>query len=278
MRSFFKDGGIPLQPPAGMPYNHGMVKRSLMSRIGVLLAVFWISILGSAQAAQGNNTVFVLVYHSFLGDKPYPSDIARTELRAELNALKQNGFRFVSFTDLVNGKTAGTRNILVTIDDGNQSVYQTYKEVFKPLGIKPLLSIYPNIIGKKDYALTWDQLAELARAGCDIAAHGFYHYPLNQKAYDKDPEAFRKEIFHSKEVLEQRLHVPVQSFVYPNGVRADITKKTLKEAGYRYAFTILWGPVRVPLSQNTDPFELPRYMVYKSNWAMILSAISKAQE
>lgn len=261
-----------------MPYNHGIMKRSLVIRIGILVVVLWVSTWGSAYAAPGKNAVFVLVYHSFLGDKPYPSDISRAELRAELNTLKQQGFHFVSFTELLAGRPVGTRNILVTIDDGNQSVYQVHQEVFKPLGIKPLLSIYPNIIGKKDYALTWEQLAELARGGCDIAAHGFYHFPLNQKAYDKDPAAFRKEIFHSKEVLEQRLRVPVQAFVYPNGVRADITKKILKEAGYRSAFTILWGPVHVPLTLNTDPLELPRYMVYKTNWAMILSAINKAQE
>ena len=59
----------------------------------------------------------------------------------------------------MNGRITGTKNVLVTIDDGNRSVYEAFQKVFKPNGIRPLLAIYPNIIDKKKYALTWDQLA-----------------------------------------------------------------------------------------------------------------------
>jgi hypothetical protein len=76
-------------------------------------------------------------------------------------------------------------------------------------------------------------------------------------------------------VLEKRLNVKVTAFVYPNGVRSDITKKTVKDAGYRYAFTVVWGPVFCPLNENRDPYELPRYMVYQNNWAMISNSILK---
>jgi len=228
-----------------------------------------------ATAAQG--TVSVLVYHSFLGDKPFPSDISMQELKAQLDFLKDHGYRFVSLSDILAGAVQGPRNILVSIDDGNQSVYQTYQTVFKPRGIKPLLCIYPNIIGKKAYAMTWEQLDELARAGCDIAAHGFYHFPLNQKAFETDPEAFRKEILHSKETLEKRLNTRVKAFAYPNGVNAPITKQTLQAVGYACAFTVVWGPVRCPVGRNPDRFALPRYMIYKGNWDMIRNTIMKVQ-
>jgi hypothetical protein len=70
--------------------------------------------------------------------------------------------------------------------------------------------------------------------------------------------------------------IKVSAFVYPNGVRADITKKILRESGYSYAFTINWGATLSPLSGNKDPLELPRYMIMKGNWKMITSAILKA--
>ncbi|MEN6474430.1 MAG: polysaccharide deacetylase family protein [Syntrophaceae bacterium] len=231
----------------------------------------------AARAAAAQGTVCVLVYHSFLGDKPFPSDISMQALKAQLDFLKDHGYRFVTLSEILAGAVQGPRNILVSIDDGNQSVYQAYQAVFKPRGIKPLLCIYPNIIGKKAYALTWEQLGELASAGLDIAAHGFYHFPLNQKAYDTDAKAFRKEIFHSKEILEKRLNTMVKAFAYPNGVNEPITRQTVQAAGYACAFTVVWGPVRCPVGRNPDRFALPRYMIYKNNWDMIRNTIIKVQ-
>jgi len=227
-----------------------------------------------AQAAD--QKVFVLCYHSFLGNKRFAGDISMQELRSQMDYFQGKGFRFVSYSDLAKGTVTGTKNLLLIIDDGNQSVYPAYREIFKPRHIRPVLAIYPSIIGKRSYALTWEQLAELSKDGCEIASHGYYHELMNQKFYDKDPKAFRKEIFDSKDTLENKLNIKVTAFVYPNGVRADVTKKTLKEAGYTNAFTIQWGTVLSPLSLNKDPYELPRYMIYKENGRMISGAILKA--
>ena len=165
---------------------------------------------------------------------------------------------------------------MISIDDGNKSVYTAYQEVFKPLHIKPLLGIYPNIIGKKDYAMTWSQLQELSKDGCDIAAHGYYHQLLNQKFYDENKDVFLKEIYGSKQLLESKLNIKITAFVYPDGIRSEIAKKTLKEAGYKYAFNILWGPVLCPISLNKDTYDLNRYMVCNNNWGMISNSIIKA--
>lgn len=243
----------------------------------LLTAVALLCCAPAVQAAAAQGKVCVLVYHSFLGDKPFPSDISMQELKTQLDYLKDHGYRFVSLSDILAGAVQGPKNILVSIDDGNQSVYQAYQAVFKPRGIKPLLCIYPNIIGKKAYALTWEQLEELARAGCDIAAHGFYHFPLNQKAYEADPEAFRKEIFHSREILEKRLNIKVRAFAYPNGVNDPITGQTVQAAGYACAFTVVWGPVLCPVGSNPDRLALGRYMIYKNNWEMVRNTIIKIQ-
>lgn len=242
----------------------------------MLLFLFCPSEWGEARAADGK--VFVLCYHSFLDNKRFDGNVPLGELKAQLDLLRGKGFRFVSYTDLQKGTVTGAKNALVVIDDGNQSVLQAYRTVFKPRNIKPMLAIYPNIIGKKAYALTWDQLKELSDDGCGIAAHGFYHLILNRDLYEKDRKAFVKEIFGPKEYLERRLNTTVTAYVYPNGVRADITKETVREAGYSCAFIIEWGQVLCPLKFNRDPYELPRYMIYKSNWDMISSAIIRAAE
>jgi peptidoglycan/xylan/chitin deacetylase (PgdA/CDA1 family) len=249
------------------------VLRAFLSTL-IMLAAMLLASPGSAPAAD--QKVFVLCYHSFLGNK-FPTDIPMNEFRSQMDFLKSKGFKFVSYADLMKGTVTGTQNILLIIDDGNHSVQQAYQEVMKPLGIKPMLAIYPNIISKKSYALTWEQLNELRKEGCDIAAHGYYHELMNQKFYDRDNKEFIHEIMGSKETLEKMIPgVKVSAFVYPNGVRADITKKILRESGYSSAFTIQWGAALSPLSGNKDPLELPRYMVQKGNWKMISSAILKA--
>lgn len=125
------------------------------------------------------------------------------ELEWQCRSLVRQGYRFVSFEDFQNGKLKGSANILLTIDDGNRSSYDAYYHVLKPLGIRPLLAIYPAVVGNKKYALTWEQLRRLKRDGCTIAAHGYYHLHLNKRLYLRDPVSFKREIIKSRKVLEK---------------------------------------------------------------------------
>lgn len=254
----------------------GKKRTKFHAYVSALIFLGLLCFAGWNDVHAADKKVFVLCYHSFLGNKPFPSDIPMEEFRSQMNFMKSKGFNFVSYSDLLKGRVTGTRNILIVIDDGNHSVLQAYQEILKPLGVKPMLAIYPNIIGKKSYAMNWDQLKGLARDGCDIAAHGYYHELMNQKFFNANKAEFVHEIVGSKEALEKALNVKVSAFVYPNGVRCDMTKKIIRESGYSNAFTIQWGAVLSPLNLNSDPLELPRYMVLKGNWNMISSAILKA--
>ncbi|HOT44307.1 MAG TPA: polysaccharide deacetylase family protein [Spirochaetota bacterium] len=229
----------------------------------------------SIPEARAEASVSVLCYHSFLEKKKMdPFSFTVDELNSQILQLKKEGFRFVSINDVIGGRITGTKNVLITVDDGNKSVYDAYRKVFKPNGIRPLLGIYPNIIiNKKHYALTWEQLTELANSGCDIAAHGYFHLKINRKLYDKNPGYFKKEIFLVKKVLEEKLNRKITVFVYPFGLRDDLTIKTLREAGYRYAFTINNGRIDIPLGAGDRPFELPRYMVTRTSWKYCFNSV-----
>ncbi|MBN2079930.1 MAG: polysaccharide deacetylase family protein [Spirochaetes bacterium] len=212
--------------------------------------------------------VSVLCYHAFR-DAPLKKDpysFSLEQLASHIAGLKKQGIRFVSVGDLLAGRVTGSNNVLVSVDDGHRSVYDAYRKVFRPNGIRPLLAIYPNVIGKKEYALTWGQLAELAAAGCDVAAHGYYHLRINRKLSEENPRGFRREINGSKKKLEEKLGRRIAVFVYPYGVRSEITIRALKEAGYRCAFTIDRGPVAAPVMPGNGAFELSRYMVTRGNW------------
>jgi peptidoglycan/xylan/chitin deacetylase (PgdA/CDA1 family) len=247
------------------------------------LAVLMLAVLISAACippinAFAESSVSVLCYHSFHDRKKMdPFCFTLDELSSHISQLEKEGFKFVSVKDVVYGRITGTKNVLITVDDGNRSVYEAYQKVFRPHGIRPLLAIYPNIIiHKKTYALTWEQLAELANSGCDIAAHGYFHLKINKKLYDKNPDYFKKEIFLSKKVLEEKLNRKIFIFVYPFGLRDDMTIKALKEAGYQYAFTIDKGKINEPVAIGGDKvFELPRYMVTRTSWKYCFNRVMK---
>ncbi|HQO03467.1 MAG TPA: polysaccharide deacetylase family protein [Spirochaetota bacterium] len=223
-----------------------------------LLLVFPIQTIAS-------NYVSVLCYHSFLGRDKVIYDFSLSELKSQILELRNKGYKFVSYKDVIRGNIHGDRNILVTIDDGNRSVYQAYYQVFKPFGIKPLLAIYPFIIGRKDYSLTWEQLAKLSSDGCDIASHGFFHLKINNKLYNSDKKSFHREIFHSKKTLEEKLNVQIDTFIYPFGLCTDIAIREIKKAGYKYAYTIKPDYLNLPLGNNKDMLRLPRFMLTRGN-------------
>jgi peptidoglycan/xylan/chitin deacetylase (PgdA/CDA1 family) len=235
-------------------------KLRLFTALSLLLLFLLPPVLAGAEEPR----VYVIAYHAFL-DRDNRYCFTKKRLAAHLDRLARSGFRFVSFEDIREGRVTGKRNVLVTVDDGNRSVYDAYFQVMKPRGVKPLLAIYPAVIGKQKYALTWEQLQRLAQDGCTIASHGFYHLYVNNKLYRKDRWSFMKEIYTSRSLLEKKLGRKVDVFVYPFGSFSGITIEHLKKAGYSYAFTIYWGAVAADLSKNRDPYRLGRYMMVQGS-------------
>ena len=215
--------------------------------------------------------VYILCYHAFL-DKKDPYSFTPAQFKDQLVQLKNNGFQFVTFEDVVNDRITGNNNILISIDDGNKSVYQTYFEVMKPMGIKPLLGIYPAIINRQSYALDWEQLKTLSDDGCYIAAHGYHHMFLTEKYYNSDKAGFKKEIYLSKKVLEEKLGRNIEAMVYPFGAFSDIAISELKNAGYKYGMTIIAKKEELPVKDN---FQINRHLMTKSAQKDIIARISK---
>jgi peptidoglycan/xylan/chitin deacetylase (PgdA/CDA1 family) len=88
-----------------------------------------------------------------------------------------------------------------------------------------------------DALMGWDQLRELARDGHEIGSHSASHALLPQLG---DAE-LERETQGSRQVLESRLDVPVDSFCYPNGDWDDRSVVAVRKAGYRRAVTTRWG-------------------------------------
>ena len=239
--------------------------------IKILVSILLFFTLAAPSYSKG---VYILCYHAFL-EKKDPYSFTLDQFRDQLHRLKNNGFTFVAFEDVVNDRVKGNKNILITIDDGNHSVYEAYYSVMKPMGIKPVLGIYPAIISRMEYAMTWDQVKKLAADGCYIASHGYHHMFLTTKYYNKDQASFKKEIYLSKKILEEKLNRKIDTMLYPFGETSDIAISELKNAGYKYGMTIIPKITQLPVNDN---FHINRYLMTKPGQKGIIASISKQAE
>lgn len=114
-------------------------------------------------------------------------------------------------------------------------------ELARVYGYPPPTRLYMN----------WKELTDLHRAGMEIGAHSMTHRSL----WTLDAPTARKEIVHSKEVLERRLGIEVTSFSYPFGHYLPDHLETVASAGYCCAVTVREHHNDL----TTNPYELGRY-------------------
>jgi peptidoglycan/xylan/chitin deacetylase (PgdA/CDA1 family) len=214
-------------------------------------------------AAEGK--VVILDYHTFLGNGKSNIDYSEKELAEDLDELTAMGYKFVTLDDAIAGRIEGKANIVITIDDGNHTVYPAFKDVFEPRGIKPYIFVYPAIvIGHVRYALTPDKLRALAQAGCGIGAHGFHHNPVTDKAWTKDPKDFMTEINRPGPVLAKLLGSPPSMFGYPFGVYSRRAEESVAAAGYSWAFAADDKVRQVSFDDPAlDHMAVPRTITYR---------------
>lgn len=229
------------------------------------LFFFFLGMVSYATAA----TLYVLCYHTFSSNIFSSYNFQPEIFRSHLETLLRAGYRFVCWEEVLLTNLNGDHNILITIDDANISI-KNVEPILDEFGIKPILFVYPAIIGRVSYALTWDDIQRLKRKGWTIGAHGYYHLYLDQKLYESDRLSFLREIQLSKRILEKKLNISIDLFGYPFGVYAPITIEVLKKENYAYAFTIAGKPTRWPPG---DPYQIPRYLMTSQMWRYLVRVL-----
>jgi peptidoglycan/xylan/chitin deacetylase (PgdA/CDA1 family) len=229
-----------------------------------------VSILALFLALPGftsaENSVIALCYHTFLGKEKISTDFSIPEFSNQMTSIRSLGYKFVTWDDILADRVEGVSNVLITIDDGNASVVNADKAVLAPMGIRPVLFIYPAIITRIWYAMKWQDVSNFVAEGCDLGVHGYNHLYVNQKLYDSDRASFNREIYFAKKDFEKHMATNLDLYGYPFGAYSAITLEHLRKAGYRYAMTIDHGDIQLPLTNNKNPLLLPRWMVTKGEW------------
>lgn len=209
-----------------------------------------------APAIDQNAQVIIFGYHRFEKTIHRPDTEMTPEMfEAQMKELKDKNISVIGLQDLLAWKR-GEKNIpprsaVITFDDGWKSQYEVGWPIMKKYGYPFTLFLYTEGVRGMKYgggaAMSWEMLAEMRDAGVDIQAHSATHQDL-RKAYDKvqkkrlNPEEYQQwltaEVIGSKQLLEQKLGIRVNSFAVPFGYINDQVRDFIKKAGYEAIFTV----------------------------------------
>jgi len=156
------------------------------------------------------------------------------------------------------------RSLVITFDDGYQSVYEEALPVLEQYGMCATVFLTVGDGGKTGSAsrlpslhgrsmLSWREIAELRSAGFSFGAHTLTHVDLTQAPLDQ----VESEIRQSKRIIEDTLGIPVVSFAYPYG-RFD--QRSLAVA--RQHFACACSDKLALVGRDSDPHTLERVDVY----------------
>lgn len=209
----------------------------------------------------------ILTYHNFDPSIPGSITMSTAKFEAQLKWLKDNGYTVIPLQDVVDhlqGKkdSLPDKSVVISVDDGKESVYKYMYPIVKKYNVPVTLFIYPSAISNASYAMTWDQLRELQKTGLfDVQSHTYWHPNFKHEKATQSPEEYEKfvqnQLVKSKKVLEEKMGKPVTLLAWPYGIYDDYLDDQAAKAGYVMAFSIDDRPV----SKSEKTMAQPRYMV-----------------
>ncbi len=155
-----------------------------------------------------------------------------------LKILRNNGF-----TAVTTASPEADKSVLLTFDDGYESVYHNAKPILEKYNFPAVVFVICNYIGKDN---EWDinfginrfrhldhlQLKELHSGGWEIASHGCHHRSYTGLTSSE----ILKDLTTSKKYLEDLTGACVQSFTPPFNAVTPNLYALVEEAGYNNLF------------------------------------------
>jgi peptidoglycan/xylan/chitin deacetylase (PgdA/CDA1 family) len=219
--------------------------------------------------ASDLQTVPILCYHRFGHGNGSRMVVSPNGFAAQLDWLARNHYTVLRLSQLgafLEGRQPlPARSVVITIDDGYESVYRHAYPLLKKHGFPATLFVYTDFVGIGD-GLNWAQLQEMAASGLvDIQAHSKTHRNLTERQPGETDERYRAaietELRAPREVLEKRLsdaQVQVRQFAYPFGDANEVVLDTMARQRYQIGVTV--NPGGNPFFAH--PLMLRRTMIF----------------
>ncbi len=175
----------------------------------------------------------ILLYHHVQGESAANRyEVSIPDFQAQMFALKDMGYTAIPISvllqALLDGGDLPEKPVVITFDDGHQSIYEHAFPIMQELGFPGVFYIVANRINGSPDFVNIDQLQEMVSAGWEIGSHGYSHLDmtLNHGLADY-------EIRQSKLDLQQALSTNIQTFAYPFGTIDPFTAQMVSNSGYK---------------------------------------------
>jgi peptidoglycan/xylan/chitin deacetylase (PgdA/CDA1 family) len=194
-------------------------------------------------------TIPMLCYHRFgngNGNGGSKMTVSEANFAQQLDWLAKSGFRVIRLAQLLaflEGKEAlPKRSVVITIDDGYESVHRVALPLLRKHGFPATLFVYTDFIGAGG-ALSWSQLQDLAASGLvDVQAHSKSHRNLIERLAGEGDAQYRQgleaEARVPRELLERRLPVAVRHYAYPYGDANEQVLEVLTQQHFQLGVTV----------------------------------------
>ena len=198
--------------------------------------------------------ILALIYHRF-DEHKYPStNIEMNIFKEQIKIINDLNYPFFDPGKLIKKfKTPkDEKKILLTIDDGFSSFYESAWPYLKDKKIPFILFISTEAIGKKGY-MNWQQIKEVEKEPyAYIGNHSHSHDYL----IDFSNEKFMKDITIANKIFIKNLGYNPIFFSYPFGEYSDYIKNHISK-NFEFAF----GQHSGVIDLNKNKYELPRFPI-----------------
>jgi peptidoglycan/xylan/chitin deacetylase (PgdA/CDA1 family) len=210
--------------------------------------------------------VSILVYHRFGAVVSDSMTVRTSTFRWQLQYLREHGCTVIPLRVLVESllhqSPLPAHSVVITADDGHESVFTDMWPVVRENAIPVTLFIYPSAISNASYAMTWAQLDTLRGTGLfDIQSHTYWHPNFTVEKRRLTPAAYRafatEQFCHSKDVLQKKLGVKADLLAWPFGIHDNELEDLARGCGYVAAFTL----DRRGTGLAANLMALPRFLV-----------------
>lgn len=234
-----------------------------------------------AWAPATQRRVPVLVYHRFAPTAVDTMTVRLETFDAQLAVLRELRCEVVAMEQFLAWHAGGAplppRAVVLTADDAHRSQYEHMAPRLARAGWPVTLFVYPSAVSNADYAMRWEQLADLGeRGGFRIESHTYWHPNFAVERKRLAPAAFerfaREQLVRSREALHTHLGVRPALLAWPFGIADDNVAAIAREEGYRAAFAL--GNRNVSASDAV--FNLPRHLVTEAMQPRVLRRLLAA--
>ena len=211
----------------------------------------------------GSAAVPILLYHSVSDDadtRDLPFTVSPGAFAAHVEVVVSSGLQVLTVGQLVaarrEGRALNGSTVVITCDDGYADTREAFAPTLLDAGLRATVYVSTGTIDatvRGKGMISWPATRELADLGFEVGSHGHDHLQLDTLRSHR----IASELQRSRELLEDHLGTPSETFAYPHGYHTTGIIDLVRRAGFQSACA-----VKNALSHDTDDlFALSRLTI-----------------